>query len=190
MDNCCQLCSIATAVVYCKCDCARLCLNCDTYVHSANPLSRKHTRSLICEKCFNQPATFYCMNEKMSVCENCDHNRRDCIGLGHKRIKMISYTDCPSLSDICKIWPFAFDSAFPAFAHCWGSSHSLLNSNQSECLTQLNDNIASFVDGLSDLEPCIMYEPKKHPNLNFTPLHKDQQLLFSQGSNLYSKVFI
>lgn len=37
--------------VYCRSDAACLCLSCDRNVHSANALSRRHSRTLVCERC-------------------------------------------------------------------------------------------------------------------------------------------
>lgn len=42
MEPLCEFCGVARAVVYCKSDSARLCLNCDVSVHSANSLSLRH----------------------------------------------------------------------------------------------------------------------------------------------------
>ncbi|KAJ6734343.1 ZINC FINGER PROTEIN CONSTANS-LIKE 10 [Salix purpurea] len=55
MESVCDFCGVARAVVYCKPDSARLCLHCDGCVHSANFLSRRHPRSLLCDKCSSQP---------------------------------------------------------------------------------------------------------------------------------------
>ncbi|XP_010496104.1 PREDICTED: B-box domain protein 30-like [Camelina sativa] len=46
----CELCD-ENAAVYCEADAAFLCRNCDTWVHSANFLARRHLRSVICSTC-------------------------------------------------------------------------------------------------------------------------------------------
>ncbi|KAK2656607.1 hypothetical protein Ddye_009659 [Dipteronia dyeriana] len=69
MEPLCEYCGVATALVYCKSDLARLCLRCDGYVHSANFLSSRHNRSLLCDKCNSQPAIFRCMDDRISLCQ-------------------------------------------------------------------------------------------------------------------------
>ncbi|EOA17683.1 hypothetical protein CARUB_v10006054mg [Capsella rubella] len=46
----CELCG-KDAAVYCEADAAFLCMKCDTWVHSANFLARRHLRSVICSSC-------------------------------------------------------------------------------------------------------------------------------------------
>lgn len=46
----CELCG-ENAVVYCEADAAFLCRKCDTSVHSANFLARRHVRRMICTVC-------------------------------------------------------------------------------------------------------------------------------------------
>ncbi|XP_010449956.1 PREDICTED: B-box domain protein 30-like [Camelina sativa] len=46
----CELCD-KNATVYCEADAAFLCRKCDTWVHSANFLARRHLRSVICSTC-------------------------------------------------------------------------------------------------------------------------------------------
>ncbi|KAI9075311.1 hypothetical protein K1719_042716 [Acacia pycnantha] len=186
----CESCVEARPVVYCKCDSARLCFKCDTDAH-AHRLLRRHHRWLICDKCLSQPAIVHCMDDKMSVCQGCDCNRNVCQELGHKLVKLKSYTDCPSLAEI---WSFAFDSISGGLglADSWGSFNSLPKS-QSQCLVQLDDNDASFADKSSELELCAKYEPemtqssilKKNPH--FMAYCRDQPVLLPEGSNLQPK---
>ncbi|XP_060959408.1 B-box domain protein 30 [Cannabis sativa] len=52
-DTCsvvCELCSSA-ASVYCQADDAYLCRKCDTWVHGANFLARRHIRCFLCNTC-------------------------------------------------------------------------------------------------------------------------------------------
>ncbi|KAK4354086.1 hypothetical protein RND71_026280 [Anisodus tanguticus] len=103
MDPVCELCGVVRAVVYCKSDSARLCLQCDGYVHSANPLSRRHSRSLICDKCTSQPAVVRCMHEAMCLCGGCDWNENGCIGAGHRLQKLNPYSGCPSPDEFTRM---------------------------------------------------------------------------------------
>ncbi|KAI9169119.1 hypothetical protein LWI28_007237 [Acer negundo] len=49
MEKTCEFCTAYRPVVYCKADAAHLCLSCDVKVHSANALSHRHLRALLCE---------------------------------------------------------------------------------------------------------------------------------------------
>ncbi|EOA17804.1 hypothetical protein CARUB_v10006202mg [Capsella rubella] len=104
MDAQCDYCGTEKALIYCKSDSARLCLNCDVNVHSANPLSQRHTRSFLCEKCFLQPTAIHCLNEKVSLCQGCQWNASNCTGLGHILQNLNPYSGCPSPSDFTKVW--------------------------------------------------------------------------------------
>lgn len=68
----CDFCGAQKSMVYCRSDAACLCLSCDRNVHSANALSKRHTRTLLCEKCHTQPAVARCIDERISLCQNCD----------------------------------------------------------------------------------------------------------------------
>ncbi|KAH0775174.1 hypothetical protein KY290_012311 [Solanum tuberosum] len=70
---------------------ACLCLSCDRNVHSANALSQRHSRTLICERCNSQPAVVRCVEERTSLCQNCDWS-------GHAS----SSSDDPSIGDTCE----------------------------------------------------------------------------------------
>nr|UOF76513.1 CONSTANS-like protein [Olimarabidopsis pumila] len=104
MEAQCDYCGNEKALIYCKSDSAKLCLNCDVNVHSANPLSQKHTRSLLCEKCLSQPTVIHCLNDKVSLCQGCHWNATNCSGLGHRLQNLNPYSGCPSPSDFTKIW--------------------------------------------------------------------------------------
>ncbi|XP_073059596.1 putative zinc finger protein CONSTANS-LIKE 11 [Primulina eburnea] len=110
----CDFCGVVRALVYCKSDAARLCLQCDGCVHSANCLSRKHLRSLICDKCNSQAAVLRCLDEDLCFCQTCDHGCRvDGVGSsgpGHDRLKLNFYSGCPSPVEFSKIWSTVPDS--------------------------------------------------------------------------------
>ncbi|XP_024004815.1 putative zinc finger protein CONSTANS-LIKE 11 [Eutrema salsugineum] len=112
MEARCDYCGTEHALVYCKSDSAKLCLNCDVYVHSANPLSLRHTRSLICEKCLSQPALVNCLDEKVSLCQGCHWTASNCSGLGHRIQDLKLYSGCPSPVDYAKIWYSILDHSF------------------------------------------------------------------------------
>ncbi|XP_010542039.1 PREDICTED: zinc finger protein CONSTANS-LIKE 9-like [Tarenaya hassleriana] len=109
MGHACDFCGEDKPVVYCRSDAASLCLSCDRHVHSANSLSRRHSRTLLCDRCSSQPASVRCVEEKASLCHRCDLS---CHGAsfsasassGHKRQTISSYSGCPSSAELTSIW--------------------------------------------------------------------------------------
>ncbi|KAJ0245478.1 CCT domain-containing protein [Hirschfeldia incana] len=100
-------------MVYCRSDAACLCLSCDRNVHSANALSKRHSRTLICERCNAQPASVRCSDERVSLCQICDwsgHNN-DATSQ-HKRQSINCYSGCPSSEELASIWSFCMDLDF------------------------------------------------------------------------------
>ncbi|PKA59127.1 Zinc finger protein CONSTANS-LIKE 12 [Apostasia shenzhenica] len=77
MDPLCDFCGAETALVYCGADAARLCLLCDLYVHSANALSLRHFRAVLCCRCHSQPASFCYANDRLSLCINSETSPTD-----------------------------------------------------------------------------------------------------------------
>ncbi|KAH6824204.1 hypothetical protein C2S53_011715 [Perilla frutescens var. hirtella] len=111
MGYLCDFCGEQRSIVYCRSDAASLCLSCDCTVHSANALSRRHSRTLVCERCNSQPAFIRCVEEKISLCQNCDwmgHGSN--ISPAHKRQAVNCYSGCPSASELSAIWPFLLNS--------------------------------------------------------------------------------
>lgn len=195
MEPLCQLCGVVRAVVYCKQDSARLCLRCDSCVHSANYLARRHSRSLICDKCNSQPAIVRCMDEKISLCQSCDwSNGNGCSGLGHSRQTLSCYSGCPSLAEFSRIWASVLDvppSSSVGGGVCggWGPMTSALPMNE---IVGNENSVGLVASKLNELENrCAKFEPwigpssLITPNLNFLPQYsKDQTGLFPEGSNL------
>ncbi|KAJ6319395.1 hypothetical protein OIU78_014918, partial [Salix suchowensis] len=114
MGYVCDFCGEQRSMVYCRSDAASLCLSCDRNVHSANALSKRHSRNLLCERCNSQPAIVRCAEERISLCQNCDW-----IGHGtstsastHRRQTISCYSGCPSASELSSIWSFVLD--FPS----------------------------------------------------------------------------
>ncbi|KAI4319517.1 hypothetical protein MLD38_033104 [Melastoma candidum] len=111
MGYLCDFCGEQRSMVYCQSDAACLCLSCDRNVHSANALSRRHSRTLICERCNSQPALVRCAEERISLCQNCDWTGHGAStsGSGHKRQTINCYHGCPSASELSSIWSFVLD---------------------------------------------------------------------------------
>ncbi|XP_073286292.1 zinc finger protein CONSTANS-LIKE 10-like isoform X2 [Primulina huaijiensis] len=112
MGYLCDFCGEQRSFVYCRSDAACLCLSCDRNVHSANGLSRRHSRTLVCERCNSQPAFVRCIEENISLCQNCDWMEH--VGSStthvHKKQEVNCYSGCPSATELSAIWWFLLDS--------------------------------------------------------------------------------
>lgn len=196
MELLCDFCGVVRALVYCKSDSARLCLHCDTCVHSANSLSRRHPRSLICDKCNSQPAIVRCMDDKMSLCQGCEWNGSGCSGPGHRLQKLTCYTGCPSVADLSKIWsavlevpyPSACDSSFTPMSALIlneNSINSCLDQCQNECSSELVANRLNELSSSMKFENFAGPSPAVPPKPNYIPpFNKDQTPFFPEGPNL------
>ena len=92
--------------MYCRADSARLCLSCDRHVHSANALSLRHPRTLLCDGCNLRPATLRCQAENLSLCQACDwetHSSGTPMSL-HSRHTFDNFSGCPSAADLAQLW--------------------------------------------------------------------------------------
>ncbi|XP_059663730.1 zinc finger protein CONSTANS-LIKE 9-like [Cornus florida] len=144
MGHSCDFCGEERSMVYCRSDAACLCLSCDRNVHSANALSRRHSRTLVCEKCKSQPAIVRCVEENISLCQNCDWigHAGSNSGSEHKRQTINCYSGCPSAAELSRIWSFV--SEFPSVddSNCeqgFGLM-SLTDKSGSNCLQPLANN--------------------------------------------------
>ncbi|XP_074556689.1 zinc finger protein CONSTANS-LIKE 10-like [Curcuma longa] len=104
----CDFCTEQRPVVYCRSDAASLCLSCDRNIHSANSLSRRHSRTLLCDRCMTQPAAVRCIEENASLCQNCDWNGHvgSTLTSEHQRQTINCYSGCPSAAEFSRIWSF------------------------------------------------------------------------------------
>nr|AGI62032.1 CONSTANS-like 8 [Erycina pusilla] len=111
MGPLCEFCGDQRSMVYCNSDAASLCLSCDRNVHSANALSRRHSRTLLCERCSSRPATIRCIDERISLCHNCDWNGHSVFASAsrHKKQTIGCYTGCPSATELANIWSFVLE---------------------------------------------------------------------------------
>lgn len=108
MGRLCDFCGDQRSMVYCRSDAACLCLSCDRNVHSANTLSKRHSRTLICERCQSQPAVVRCTEEKISLCQNCNWSGHasPASTSEHKRQTINSYSGCPTATEFARVWSF------------------------------------------------------------------------------------
>ncbi|EXC15606.1 Zinc finger protein CONSTANS-LIKE 9 [Morus notabilis] len=114
MGYMCDFCGDQRSMVYCRSDAACLCLSCDRNVHSANILSKRHSRTLLCERCNSQPALVRCAEERISLCQNCDWlgHGSSTSASSHKRQTISCYSGCPSAAELSSIWSFVLE--FPS----------------------------------------------------------------------------
>ncbi|KAL9243854.1 hypothetical protein vseg_017693 [Gypsophila vaccaria] len=115
MGYMCDFCGEERSVVYCRSDAACLCLSCDRNVHSANALSKRHSRTLLCERCNSQPASVRRIDERVSLCPNCNSLGHDgSTATFHKTENIRCYNDCPSSAEFSTIWSFFADISLNA----------------------------------------------------------------------------
>lgn len=190
MEPLCEFCGVARAAVYCKPDSARLCMDCDGIVHSANSLSRRHPRSFLCDKCNFDSATVRCNEFKQILCQACDLNSYDCMVLGHRHQPLNFYTGCPSNTEFSKLLSHVFD----ANSSCggWESVTTLLKNDTSKHLEQPDKGGSSGLvsDKLDEVvEQCVKFEPWTGQSSiiptkpNHTQYGKDPAFFFPQDSN-------
>nr|UOF76515.1 CONSTANS-like protein [Olimarabidopsis pumila] len=173
MEPKCDHCATAQAVIYCKSDLAKLCLNCDVLVHSANPLSHRHTRSLICQRCLSQPAVIRCLNDKVSYCQGCHWHTSNCSVLGHRLQSLNLFSGCPSPTDFVRMWSSILEPSFSGLVSPFVGS---LPSN--------DPNNAMFgMEKINELDSLIgsSYSMVPH-NISYTQNISDQSTFFSVES--------
>ncbi|KAG0597015.1 hypothetical protein M758_UG304400 [Ceratodon purpureus] len=106
MEVACDFCGEGQATVYCRADSARLCLSCDRHVHSANALSQRHSRTLLCHGCYLRPGGVRCASCRSCFCQSCDDNTHNSsmAASQHKRHGLEFFTGCPSATELAALW--------------------------------------------------------------------------------------
>ncbi|KAI3453075.1 hypothetical protein Pfo_009738 [Paulownia fortunei] len=155
MEKRCEFCMALNPVVYCKADAAHLCLSCDAKVHSANALSYRHPRTLVCESCRYQPALVRCFDHQMFMCQSCDTSHH--VSFQHQKKIISCYVGCPSAKDLAVLWGFDLNELEN---NCIGKDQSVslsltadsgdVNSNVSNmsCLQSEVSSMVSAMDGM------------------------------------------
>lgn len=174
MEPKCDHCATAQAVIYCKSDFAKLCLSCDVHVHSANPLSRRHTRSLICEKCFSQPGEIRCLDEKVSHCQGCHWHASNCFASGHNLHVLNPFSGCPSPTEFVRMWSSILEPSVSGLVSPFVGSLPL---------NDPNNNIFGMAK-FSEFDGFIGSSMEPH---NYTQNLNDQSSLFSVESKVLIK---
>ena len=153
MGYLCDFCGDQRSMVYCRSDAACLCLSCDRNVHSANILSKRHSRTLLCERCSSQPALVRCAEERTSLCQNCDwlgHNGSTSAST-HKRQTISCYSGCPSAAELSSLWSFVLDFPSGGESACEQELGLMsINENSTGDAHEPSDN-ASVSVGLNEL---------------------------------------
>ncbi|XP_052144307.1 zinc finger protein CONSTANS-LIKE 9-like isoform X2 [Oryza glaberrima] len=186
MDALCDFCGEQRSMVYCRSDAASLCLSCDRNVHSANALSRRHTRTLLCDRCVGQPAAVRCLEENTSLCQNCDWNGHGAASsaAGHKRQTINCYSGCPSSAELSRIWSFSMDIPTVAAEPNCEEGINMMSINDND----VNNHCGAPEDGrlldiastalMSDLPTGDKFKPligsSSGDGMNLLPLNSDQ----------------
>jgi hypothetical protein len=166
-------------MVYCRSDAASLCLSCDRNVHSANALSRRHMRTLLCDRCTSQPAMVRCLVENVSLCQNCDWNGHSAgsAAAGHKRQTINCYSGCPSSAELSRIWSFISD--IPNVAPEPDCEHgiSMMSICDSGVSTQGNaaghNSLLDIASATQDMDESLV-ESSAGAGVNLLPVATDQ----------------
>ncbi|KAL6538181.1 Zinc finger protein CONSTANS-like [Orobanche gracilis] len=142
MDYHCDFCGVRRSKVYCWSDEASLCLSCDRKVHSANALSRRHSRTLLCERCNSQPNFFRCIEEGKPLCQNCDWTEHagPNTSLAHTRQPVNYYSGCPTKAELSAMWMF--------YSPLVGDS----TCERGMCSLTITDDMARDWLGMTDIE--------------------------------------
>ncbi|RCV11302.1 hypothetical protein SETIT_2G175000v2 [Setaria italica] len=184
MGALCDFCGAQRSMVYCRSDAASLCLSCDRNVHSANALSRRHTRTLLCDRCASQPAMVRCLVENASLCQNCDWNGHSAGSstAGHKRQTINCYSGCPSSAELSRIWSFVSDIPNVAPEPNCEQGISMMSISDSGVSNQDNaagdNNLLDMASAtlMSDLDTCDkpLVGSSSGAGVNLLPLATDQ----------------
>ncbi|KAF6167299.1 hypothetical protein GIB67_043160, partial [Kingdonia uniflora] len=187
MEPLCEFCGTAKAVIFCRSDNARLCLQCDGHVHSANCLSRRHLRSLICDRCNLQPAIFRCLEDKMCLCQSCDLNGQGCSGLMHHRQSLNCYSGCPSPPEFFRMWCSILDASCSREVFTGPVQPSTPTSFSNGYEDGWNETSPGLTI-TSGFESCVgSSSVNVSPNGNSVPYHGDQASFFMRDSNSSKK---
>ncbi|MBA0579418.1 zinc finger protein CONSTANS-LIKE 9 [Gossypium raimondii] len=138
MGYICDFCGNQPSTVYCQSDAACLCLSCDRNVHSANALSKRHSRTLLCERCNSQPAFVRCVEERVSLCQNCDWmgHGTSTLNSTHRRQTINCYSGCPSSAELSSIWSFFSQSPSAGESTCEQELRQMSITETSWCPTE------------------------------------------------------
>lgn len=180
MGYMCDFCGDQRSMVYCRSDAASLCLSCDRNVHSANALSKRHSRTLLCERCNSQPAFVRYVEERISLCQNCDwmnHGTSTSGSSSHKRQTINCYSGCPSAAELSSIWSFVTDNPTRRNSGC-EQELGLMSINENsvvppESKSRQDESVVSETDDVLNFDDSSVW-PSSMTELNSMPLNVAQ----------------
>ncbi|XP_021299382.1 putative zinc finger protein At1g68190 isoform X3 [Herrania umbratica] len=157
MEKICEFCTTSGPVVYCKADAAHLCLSCDAKVHSANALSNRHLRTLLCDSCRYRPSYVRCLDHQMFLCRGCDRTFHGASSR-HQRRAVSSYLGCPSAKDFAALWGFELNEL---------ENNAIQDQSLSNSCVSVNPDVVKLDDlgqscsqiGVSSSKSCVTLAP-------------------------------
>ncbi|XP_021723026.1 zinc finger protein CONSTANS-LIKE 15-like [Chenopodium quinoa] len=139
----CDFCNQQAAVLYCRADSAKLCLLCDQHVHSANTLSKKHVRNLLCDGCGSQPATVKCFtHNNLCFCQDCDWDLHQSTANHDRSAATDAFSGCPTASDLSSFLGFDISNTNKQL-----NNNNNNNNNKKSVVEDDDDLFAFFIDG-------------------------------------------
>ncbi|XP_006844546.2 zinc finger protein CONSTANS-LIKE 13 [Amborella trichopoda] len=150
VDTLCDYCGEEKAVLYCRADSAKLCLSCDQHVHSANALSKKHSRSLLCDNCSSEPVSMRCCSENLVLCQECDwdiHGNCNSVS-SHHRQSIEGFSGLPSPLELALLWGFDLSDKPSENGYCRNEPLTL---NPMESMVTMDSWICKSPVNLHDL---------------------------------------
>lgn len=196
MEKACEFCMLLKPVVYCEADAAHLCLSCDAKVHSANALSNRHPRTLVCECCGHNPAYIRCSDHQTFMCRDCDCRHHD-LSSQHKKKVIPSYMGSPSAKDLAALWGFCLKDLENAIPEDQFISTSNAKVNGAKVTTKIfkrshsspgGSSLASELDftGLvvsSESEALCLHKRGENTSLIIQQILDLERLQMTEGSN-------
>lgn len=164
MEKTCEFCGAPQPVVYCQADAAFLCLSCDAKVHSANALSGRHSRALVCDSCRVNPACVRCLDHLMVLCRNCETRLHEYF-TGHRKQMMSSFTGCPSARHFAALCGFNVNDSdsVPGQGGQFGSESCMKLSGMDSAVKQ-SSSVVAAQGGFSSQQHKILSNDQQEQN--------------------------
>uniref|UniRef100_A0A5B7A446 Putative B-box type zinc finger protein with CCT domain isoform 1 n=1 Tax=Davidia involucrata TaxID=16924 RepID=A0A5B7A446_DAVIN len=149
--------------------------------------ARRHSRTLLCERCNSQPAFIRCIEERISLCQKCDWMGHGHDGSStHKRLTVNYYSGCPSAAELSTIWSFVLDFPSAGDSTCEQGLGSMSISDNSPRNCQENNNGPVIVE-VNDVKEAdrsgIWMGSSSMTQLNIKPHSVDQPVLSANATS-------
>ncbi|KAK9115456.1 hypothetical protein Syun_022253 [Stephania yunnanensis] len=149
----CEFCCESRPIVYCKADSARLCLACDSRIHSANALFKRHLRALLCENCGAHPSSIHCLDHRLFACRRCDRKLHSNNNNHHHHTTtttiMTTYGGCPSAKEFAVLWGFDLNQLIIPGTHTLDISTQISPWKTTHSIVQTTTNLNPKAQGLT-----------------------------------------